>query len=669
MTVATKGSKGASDIPEALAHAKRLIQNAWFSEAEKELNALLNREIDDYQKRETLYALAIALRYQERFTDALNVLGRLIQRDPKNGRAYQEKGYCLYSNRQPSAAMDAFSTAVKLNPALRTSWSALANLLNDSGNPEGARAALNQAEYLKQLPPPVLQAKDLFHEGKLLKAEQLCRKFLNTNKTHIEGMRLLAEIGIRLKILDDAEFVLESCVELEPDHNGARLDYLKILNRKGKFQQALDQAEFLLAKQPDNDIYKLSKASALSGLGKLDEAIELYQDYLESDPRKAEVHVMLGHAQKALGSRDAAIQSYKKAYQLRSNYGDAYWSLANTKTYQFTEQELARVETLAADASVEPEDKIQLCFTAGKAYEDRKDYPKSFQYYRQGNELKRERSGYDPAKTEAMVDAQIKHCTRKLFDARGKLGASDPDPIFIVGLPRAGSTLLEQILASHSQVDGTMELHNILGLAQRLRGRSVEETDRYPQILWELDDSYFKRFGEKFIADTRAYRDQAPFFIDKMPNNFLHIGLIHLILPNAKFIDARRNPMACGFSGYKQLFGEGQDFSYDLEWMGRYYRDYVRLMDHWDQTLPGKVLRVQHEDVVEDLEGQVRRILDFCQLPFEQNCVDYYKTERSIRTPSSEQVRRPISRSGLDQWRNYEAYLGPLKEALGPASF
>jgi hypothetical protein len=263
-----------------------------------------------------------------------------------------------------------------------------------------------------------------------------------------------------------------------------------------------------------------------------------------------------------------------------------------------------------------------------------------------------------------VVQRQIDTCTRELFEQRGDLGSEHADPIFIVGLPRAGSTLLEQILASHPQVDGTMELHEILGLAQRLRGRNAGAESAYPRNLWELDDGYFKRFGDKFIADTRVYRGSAPFFIDKMPNNFMHIGLIRLILPNAKIIDARRHPMACGFSAFKQLFGEGQDFSYSLESIGRYYSDYIRLMDHWDAVTPGFVLRVLHEDVVDDLETQVRRILDFCGLPFEQSCLDFHKTKRAVKTPSSEQVRQPIYRSGLDYWRNYEPWLGPLKDSL-----
>jgi hypothetical protein len=324
----------------------------------------------------------------------------------------------------------------------------------------------------------------------------------------------------------------------------------------------------------------------------------------------------------------------------------------------------------AEDVTVDRDARIHFCCAAGKALEDRRAYATAFEYFDRGNALKRETTGYDPARTRRLVEAQIETCSRALFERHGDAGFDSPDPIFIVGLPRAGSTLLEQILASHSMVDGTMELHDILGLAQRLGGRSatqtVAEEPRYPNILQELEPGYFRRFGEQYIDNTRVYRGRAPLFIDKMPNNFMHVGLIRLILPRAKIIDARRHPMACCMSGFKQLFGEGQDFSYGLEPIGCYYRDYVELMDHWDAVLPGFVLRIQHEDVVDDLEGQVRRMLDFCGLPFEDACLDFHRTERSIRTPSSEQVRQPIYRSGLEQWRNYEVWLAPLKEALGP---
>ena len=589
----------------------------------------------------------------------------VLELRPDYGRAYQELGYCYLAQNRPEQAAEAFAMAVELNPGLVASWKSLVNLHARDDRSERSRFARVQLDYLENLPPELRGVIDLIHEGSLLKAERLCREFLQRNKHHIEAMRLLADIGIRLRIFDDAEFLLESCVELAPENMRARGDYVKILNRKGKFQQAYEQARYLDEQQPGNPAWKLGMASALMGLGRVDEAITLFENNLERTANKPGVHVMLGHAHKARGNFAKAIAAYHDACASKPDYGDAYWSLANTKTYEFDDDELARMQGEEASGKVSPDDRIHLCFAIGKALEDRRKYETSFEYYRRGNRLKAARNAYDPGQTSAMVQRHIDTCTGELFEKRGHLGSEHTDPIFIVGLPRAGSTLLEQILASHSQVDGTMELHEILGLAQRLRGRNAGAESAYPRNLWELDDGYFKRFGDKFIADTRVYRGSAPFFIDKMPNNFMHIGLIRLILPNAKVIDARRHPMACGFSAFKQLFGDGQDFSYSLEAIGQYYRDYVRLMDHWDAVMPGSVLRVMHEHVVDDLENQVRRILDFCGLPFEQSCLEFHKTERAVKTPSSEQVRQPIYRSGLDYWRNYEAWLDPLKNALG----
>ncbi len=608
--------------------------------------------------------LAVARRYLKDYDGAIASAREALDLRPDYGRAFQEIGYSHLAQNRPDSAAKAFAAAVDMNPGLVASWKSLVNLHARDGRDERARFAQVQLEYLEALPPELRGVIDLVHEGSLLKADRLCREFLQHNKHHVEAMRLLADIGIRLRIYDDAEFLLESCVELAPDNTRARGDYVKILNRKGKFEAALEQARLLDEQQPHNPAWKLGMASALMGLGRVDEAISLFEDNLQRTANKAGVHVMLGHAYKARGELDKAVNAYHEACAAKPDYGDAYWSLANTKTYSFDDAELELMRQRESSRDVSEDDRIHLCFAIGKALEDANDYEASFHYYERGNQLKMARSGYDPDLTSSMVQQQIDTCTRELFEKRGHLGCLRPDPIFIVGLPRAGSTLLEQILASHSQVDGTMELHEILGLAQRLRGRGGPGQAAYPRNLWELDDSYFERFGEKFLADTSAYRGEAAFFIDKMPNNFMHIGLIRLILPNAKVIDARRHPMACGFSGFKQLFGEGQDFSYSLEAIGRYYSDYVRLMDHWDAVLPGFVLRVMHEDVVDDLETQVRRILDFCGLPFEQGCLEFHKTERTVKTPSSEQVRQPIYRSGLDYWRNYQQWLGPLKNAL-----
>jgi tetratricopeptide (TPR) repeat protein len=482
-------------------------------------------------------------------------------------------------------------------------------------------------------------------------------------------MRLLAEVLTRKNILDEAQFLLETLVELQPQMVPAQLQLFHVLMRRQRFHAAFEVADKLRREFPSDqhEIKRAYTASAFA-IGHIDEAKALYEELANSHPNDHLIPISQGHIFNAIGERDKAIEAFKRCISLKPIHGDSYWSLANTKSYQFTDQEVQDMQALEGTEEIGDLDRIQICFALGKAFEDRKKYVDSFKYYERGNSLKLPSTFYDPEQLHKRVDAQISICTRQFFEERPSAGTPAADPIFIVGLPRAGSTLLEQILASHSMVDGTMELHNILDLAKRLRGRDADRNDmpRYPRIMEELDLGLFRQFGDQFIDQTRVFRDGAPYFIDKMPNNFFHIGLIKLILPNAKVIDARRNPMACCFSGYKQLFGEGQEFSYGLSQVGDYYREYVRLMDHWDEVLPGFVLRVQHEGVIDDLETQVRRILDFCGLEFEESCVEFHKTKRTVRTPSAEQVRQPINTSGVDQWRNFEEYLDPLKRALGP---
>jgi len=407
-------------------------------------------------------------------------------------------------------------------------------------------------------------------------------------------------------------------------------------------------------------------ATACVGLGNHEEAVRAFRELLIDAPESSELHMSIGHALKTLGGQPEAIASYRAAAAARPSFGDAYWSLANLKTYRFTDEEIAQMRLQEASTATALADRYHLCFALGKALEDRADYEESFRYYERGNAFKKSSSRYDADALERGLRAQATLCTREFLASRQGCGCELRDPIFIVGLPRAGSTLIEQILASHSRVEGTMELADIPRLVLRLQGREHRDSNpRYPGVLADLSPAQLRQFGEKYLADTQVYRTGKPFFIDKMPNNFRHIGLIHLILPNARIIDARREPMACCFSNFKQLFASGQEFTYSLEDIARYYRIYVEIMQHWDTVLPGKILRVQHEEVVEDLEGNVRRILDFVGLDFEPACLEFYKTERSVRTASSEQVRRPIYKEGLDQWRNFEPWLGPLKEALG----
>ena len=646
---------------------QKLIQTTKFDDAINQSKQLQTQTSDPQHQVELWYLIAVAQRYAKRLPLALTSINELLKLDNKHSRANQEQGFINLALEKPTLAKKSFETAVKLNPSLVASWQALIHLYRDEKQQDNIQKAANHLEKLKKLPPALLAVTELMYEGKLLKAEQICRHFLQNNKRHVDGMCMLAEIGIELKIYDDAEFLLASALELEPTHIHARSLYLNLLIRLGKYKVAAQQVEKLLIAQPDNLSFKIAKASALTGLGEIEQAINLFEQVVVENDQVPGFHLQLGHALKTKGEIEKAITSYQKAYQLSPAYGDAFWSLANTKTYHFSDNEIAQMQTQQNNKDLALTDKIQLHFATGKAFEDRKDYDQAFKAYQQGNELQHAHSGFNINKIEQQVAEQIKYCTRELFEIRGSLGLNVPDPIFIVGLPRAGSTLLEQILASHSKVDGTMELHNILGLASRLRGRSKSQSDeeaQYPKNLAEINPDYFKRFGQQFIDETQVYREKAPLFIDKMPNNFLHIGLIRLILPNAKIIDARRSPMACCFSGFKQLFAEGQDFSYNQEDIGLYYQAYLKLMAHWDEVLPGFVLTVNHEDVVDDLEAQVQRMLDFVGLEFEQSCVDFHKTKRNIKTPSSEQVRQPIYKSATEQWRHFEPYLGPLKKVL-----
>ena len=653
-------------IPDGILEAQQLLGAGQPARAEQVMVEWLRNAPDDLEAQ---YALAVAQRHQHRWDEALGTLAAVLERKPNFGRGHQEVGYNQIALQQYVKAGAAFERAVANDPSLINSWKCLHKLHHDAGNLERVAAVQEEVAFLEGLPPELVAVISHLAEGRLADAERLCKHFLRSNKTHAEGMRLLAEIATRNRIFDEAEFLLESCVEFHPKHRNARIQHASILLRMQKFGQAWEQAASLLREYPDDagNIRSLY-ATACSGVGKNQEAIKSYELLMQRHPKNHLYPVSLAHVHKSEGDIDQAVALYRQAYQIKRDHGDAYWSLANTKSHVFTEEEMAQMAEVESDPGTSETDRIQLCFALGTAWEDRAEYERSFRYYSRGNTLKQPQTHHRAEHLQVRVDSQIEVCTEALFAAKAGLGDEAPDPIFIVGLPRAGSTLLEQILSSHSLVDGTMELHNILNLARRLRGRDDDGqgAPRYPKILAEIDDSYFRRFGEQFINDTRAYRGDAPYFIDKMPNNFFHLGLIKLILPNAKIIDARRHPMACCFSGFKQLFGEGQEFSYGLREIGNYYRQYVKLMDHWDAVLPGFVLHIEHEEVVADLEGQVRRMLDFCGLSFEAACLNYHQTDRSIRTPSAQQVRQPIYKTGLDQWRNYEPWLGPLKDALGP---
>ena len=652
----------ATETAEQLQSIQQLVASEQFAVALGQLTALLDEHAEE---PDVLYMTAVCHRYLRQWEDAQSYLDRLLRLAPEHGRGHQERGHLLRAQEMPAAALRSYQRACQMNPALDASWRGQLEMALQVNDEVQANQARQQLQRLQALPKPLVAATDLLAQRKLLKAETLCRQFLQKVPRHVEAMRLLADIGVRLGAMDDAEFLLESAVLFEPDNQQVRIDYVQVLRKRQKFANALAQAKLLLDSAQDNPQFQSLYAIELMQTGDYTGALGYFDKVLARLPGDAITLTSRGHALKTSGQQQEAVESYRMALAGHPDHGEAYYSLANLKTYRFTAAEISRMQQQEGSVSANPMSQVYLMFALGKAHEDLGEYSTAFNYYQQGNGLKRAQSGYDAQKMGVELQAQATFFSKDVFASRPDSGDPACDPIFIVGLPRAGSTLLEQILASHSLVDGTLELPNILSIAQSLRRRGQEEGNaEYPAIIADMSTLKLRELGEKYLAETAIHRQDAPYFIDKMPNNFRHVGLIKLILPNAKIIDARRHPMACCFSGYKQLFAEGQEFSYDLDDLSSYYRDYVALMDHWQTVLPSDVLQVNYEQVVGDLEGQVRRILDYCGLPFEPQTLQFHDTERSVRTASSEQVRQPLYRGGLDQWRHFSEQLQPLEEQL-----
>jgi tetratricopeptide (TPR) repeat protein len=480
-------------------------------------------------------------------------------------------------------------------------------------------------------------------------------------------MRLLGDVGVQFGRFEEAEVLFTLCLELAPGFQLARHSYADLLFRTLRYREALAEVDTILAAEPEHSSALLLKASILAMVGSLDEAIRIYETLVDKLPDQPRVHLSLAHALKTIGRQSEALAEYRRALELEPDLGETYWSLSNLKTFRFADADVTRMRAQADDPATSDENRLHWSFALGKALEDRGEYDESFRHYASGNALRRRTVRWDSDGHHEAIERLIAFYRPEFFAARQGFGNPSSTPIFVVGLPRAGSTLLEQILSSHSQVEGTMELPDLMSLVQRLNRQTIDgRTPGYPDGLASLTAADFEALGAEYLDRTAVYRDGAPRFIDKMPNNYGYVGLIHLMLPNATILDARRQPMACGFSVFKQLFAHGQNFSYSLEEIGRYYRDYVLLMSHWDAVLPSRVLRVDYEKIVADTDAEVRRVLDHCGLEFEPGCLEFHRTERAVRTPSSEQVRQPIFRDGLEQWRHYAAHLAPLRDALGP---
>ena len=634
---------------------------------------LANTELDDFLTNfpnhvDGLYMAAICSRHQQRLSDAQHSLDRLFLQKLEYCRAHQEQGHLYKLQERHVEALQAYQRATQINPALESSWRSQLELCRMLNQQELGQRAFNQLKHLKSLPKAIVSVSDLLAQGKLARAEALCRQVLERQPRNVEAMRLLANIASQTGALAEAEFLLESATVFAPANHQVRIDYVQLLRRRQKFKEALLQAEQLLATAPENPQFKSLYAIESMQMGDFEGALKYFNSILQQLPDDAITLTSRGHALKTMGDSAAAIESYREAMRVRPDHGEAYYSLANLKTYRFSQQELQSMQEVDKQRHLGLMERVYLLFALGKAFEDLKDFAMAFDYYQRGNDLKKQQCAYQADRMSDDLLAQREFFTPTQSAVLKSYGDSSPDPIFIVGLPRAGSTLLEQILSSHSMVDGTLELPNILTISQELRRRGEEKSKLgYPGVIGDLNQSELAALGTRYLKETRIHRQAAPFFIDKMPNNFRHIGLIKAILPNAKIIDARRHPVACCFSGFKQLFAEGQEFSYSLDDIAQYYNDYVTLMDHWDDVFPEDILRVLYEDVTENIESQVTAILDYCGLPFESACLEFHKTERAVRTASSEQVRQPLYKSGVDQWQNFEPYLQPLISKLAPS--
>lgn len=661
MSSTAPGESDSADLSVELSGIAQLLESDPVL-AEKRASQFLETRPDHPG---ALLLQGIARRRAGNAAEAAEVLTRLCRIQPGDAHGHMHLGLALWEAGQRKEAAESLRRAANLAPDLNDAWRGLAELLFDMGDRAGADAAF--AGYVRNSgkDPRLLAPQAALRENRSIEAESLLRQHLDRHPMDIIALGMLADVAGRHGRPDTAETLLKRCLELAPSYHPARYRYANLLMRVSRPDEALSQCERIMEAEPGAAEPRNLKAAILVSMNRYEEAIGIYEELLREYPAQAVAWMSLGHALRTVGRREESIAAYRRTIELMPGYGEAYWNLANFKTVPFSDSELEVMRARLADPAAAPDDRAHLHFAMGKALEDRNDYAEAFQNYLEGNRIRRESVRYDADQASAYMRRCKALFTKTFFAEREGCGAENQDPIFIIGLPRSGSTLVEQILASHPAVEGTMELSNLLNIAASLSDPSAENT-LYPQVLGETAPDALRRLGQTYLEQTRMFRRRGtPFFIDKMPNNFLHVGLIHLILPRARIVDVRRHPLACTVSIFRHLFAEGQPFSYSLEEIGRYYRDYVELMLHFDAVLPGRIHRVFYERLVNDTETEVRRLLDYCGLPFDPDCLEFHRNQRAVTTPSSEQVRSPIFSDAVDHWRHYEPWLGTLQAVLG----
>lgn len=613
-----------------------------------------------------LSLLGAALIKQQKSGAAEHTLTRAVQLFPDFARAHEGLAEALIMQGKLPEAVETLRRAEKLEPGNAAVQMKLARALTAMGKDDEATQAFEASFKLTPNREDLVRGLRLQRMGNLKEAERIYRDVLARDPDNVDALRLLAGVAMRAKQWGDAEVLLERALRIAPDFYQGWMDLGHARQEQDRMDAALDAFQHAIRLEPRKPNGYAASGTALGMSGQHEEAIAFFEQALELNESHAGALAGLGHVLKTIGRQEDAISAYRTCVERNPGHGEAWWSLANLKTFRFTDDEIATMESLVGNESLASEPRANLQFALGKAWEDKADFDRAFDWYRAGNENRRLRESYDPVQTMDSHDEFISVFSAEFISQKVGAGCESEAPIFIVGLPRSGSTLLEQILASHPEVEGTHELPDLSRTARSI-GLERNSLHGYPRAVTVLDADEFRLLGEDYLRRSERHRElRRPRFTDKMPNNFVHVGLISMILPNAKIIDARRHPLDSCLGSYKQLFARGQPFTYDLFELGEFYLEYVRLMKHWDDVLPGKVLRVQYEDVVADVEGQTRRLLDYCELPWNDACLRFYESDRAVKTASSEQVRQPIYSSARHRWRNYEKHLDPLIDVLEP---
>lgn len=642
-----------SNLKIALNNAIDLLNNNNLNECLQQLEEILIIHPSNPE------ALSLALDINIKISNtekAIEIINKLIQIDPTK-ISYYEKSVKIYQYLNDEKGYE--SALIRLHKKFPSISSArlISNLYIKNDKEEESNEVIQNFFESDKSYSDLYKGIRHVKAGRLKLAEEAYKNVIKRDKNNIDALRLLGLLAFKTKDYNIAERLFIRVLELDPTFSLAWDNLAKLFRIQNKLSKSIPAFENLIKLDPDNFEALVSLGTVYIKLSKYYEGINLYEKSLKIKPENPRVYLSLGHALKTVGEREKSETAYHNAIKYFPFSGEAYWSLANLKTYKFSQKEISNME-LSINKNMHPNELIQMHFALGKAYESNNQFEKSFNHYREGNWLQRKQIKYNAEDYKISIDEIIDFFKNNNDIFKSKSSLNNDDPIFILGLPRSGSTLIEQILSSHSLIEGTQELPNIMAISRDIK--LIDQNNGYPKNLLAINSSVFNDFGQKYIDETKWARSSKPFFIDKMPNNFVHIGLIKLILPNAKIIDARRNPMDSCFSCFKQYFAKGQHFTYDLDDIARYYKDYLRLMNFWNELFPGEIFTINYEDVINEPNQKITELLSFCNVEFEDSCLNFHKSKRPVKTASSEQVRQPMYKTGLDYWKNYRNNLDIL---------